>query len=109
MAALPDEVVEQIIADSELTLITPKTRIDREYIWEKVHAARRDGYSSQEEETLLGEVVLAAAIRDHDGVPVGAIHIAGSLSDWNADVFCKRFSPLAIEAARALSQWNPHQ
>src|SRR5690606_13355949 len=37
------------------------------------------------------------------------IHIAGSLSEWNAGVFCKRFSPLAIEAARALSQWNPHQ
>src|SRR3546814_13990161 len=109
MAGLPDEVVEQIIADSELTMITPKTQLAPEQIWEKVHAARRDGYSFQQEEALLGEVVLAAAIRGHDGAPVGAIHIAGSLSDWNAEDFCKHFSPLAIEAARALSMWNSQQ
>ncbi|HEY0297534.1 MAG TPA: IclR family transcriptional regulator [Bordetella sp.] len=109
MAVLPDEVVEQIIADSELTMITPKTRIHPEQIWEKVRDARRDGYSVQEEETLLGEVALAAVIRDHNGTPVGAIHIAGSLGEWASDEFCKRFSPLALEAARALSLWNSHR
>ncbi|MVW70004.1 MULTISPECIES: IclR family transcriptional regulator [unclassified Bordetella] len=110
MAVLPDEVVEQIIADSlPLTMVTPKTLTEPEQIWEKVREARRDGYSFQQEETLLGEVVLAAAIREHNGMPVGAIHIAGSLSEWTVEEFCKRYSPLAIEAARALSQWNAHR
>jgi len=109
MAVLPDTVVEQIIADSELTMITPKTRILPEQIWEKVREARRDGYAFQEEETLLGEVALAAIIRAHSGAPIGAIHIAGSLSEWTTEAFCKRFSPLAIEAARALSQWNSYR
>jgi len=109
MAVLPDEMVEQIIADSDLTMITPKTRILPEQIWEKVREARRDGYSFQEEEALLGEVALAAAIRTHNGMPIGAIHIAGSLSEWKSEEFCRRFSPLAIEAARALSLWNAHR
>lgn len=107
MAALPDEVVEQIIADSmPLAKMTPKTLNLPEQVWEKVHEARRNGYAFQQEEALLGELALAVAIRDHQGTPVGAIHIAGSLSEWTPEEFCKRFSPLAIEAARALSQWN---
>jgi IclR family transcriptional regulator, pca regulon regulatory protein len=110
MAVLADEVVEQIIADSlPLPMITSKTRVEPERIWEKVHEARRDGYAVQEEEALLGEVALAAVIRDYNGAPVGAIHVAGSLSEWTTDEFCRRFSPLAIEAARALSQWNAYR
>ena len=35
--------------------------------------------------------------------PIGAVHIAGSLSEWSVEDFRRRFAPLAIEAARAVS------
>ncbi|AKQ57707.1 transcriptional regulator [Bordetella hinzii] len=106
LALLDDEVIHDIMAHADLKPITPKTRLEPERIWEKIREARRDGYAFQEEEALLGEVALAAAIRNHAGQPVGAVHIAGSLSEWSSEEFRKRFCPLAIEAARALSAWK---
>jgi hypothetical protein len=34
---------------------------------------------------------------------LGAIHIAGSLSEWSAEDFARRAAPIAQEAARAIS------
>jgi IclR family transcriptional regulator, pca regulon regulatory protein len=102
LACLPDDIVADILARSEPRPITPKSITDMDLVWEKVREARRDGYAFASEEALLGEIVLAAAIRNGAGLPVGAVHIAGSLSDWSTGDFRQRFAPLAIEAARAL-------
>lgn len=103
LALLPDHVIDDVIATGSPTRMTPKTRTTPEAIWEAIHDVRRDGYAFAEEEALLGEVALAAAITNSRGQPIGAIHIAGSLSEWSGEEFCKRFSPLVIEATRALS------
>lgn len=103
LAQLSDDLVTDILARSELRPITPKSIVDRDAVWEKIQEARRDGYAFASEEALLGEIVLAASIRNNVGLPIGAVHIAGSMSDWSAGDFRKRFAPLAIEAARALS------
>jgi IclR family transcriptional regulator, pca regulon regulatory protein len=103
MAHLPDERVDDILSRSILKPMTPKTETDPARVWEKVRDARREGYAFAMEEALIGEVVLAAAIVNGSGNPVGAVHIAGSLSEWSPEDFRKRFAPLAIEAARALS------
>lgn len=102
LALLPDEAVADILTRSDLRPITPKSITTLDELWGKVQEARRDGYAFAAEEALLGEIVLAASIRS-GGVPVGAVHVAGSLSDWSPGDFRKRFAPLAIEAARALS------
>ncbi|WP_118138299.1 IclR family transcriptional regulator [Oceanicella sp. SM1341] len=103
MALLPDERVEDIIARSERRAVTQRTITSPEGIRAKVAEARRDGFAYAEEESLIGEIVLAAAITGPGGLPIGAIHIAGSMSEWTAEDFRRRFAPLAIEAARALS------
>lgn len=102
MAHLDDAIVDDILARSQFIPVTPKTLVDADAIREKIDEARRYRYSLSVEESLLGEIVLASAIV-HEGLPVGAIHIAGSRADWEPDVFCRRFSPLAIAAAHALS------
>lgn len=104
LARLPEDAVDDILARSDLTPLTPKSKVDPAEIRAKIEEARNDGYAFAAEEALLGEIVLAAAICDGVGVPVGAVHIAGSLSDWSSGEFRKRFAPLAIEAARALSR-----
>lgn len=52
---------------------------------------------------LIGEIVLASAIFEERNTPIGAVHIVGSLSDWDADSFCRKHAPLAISAARMIS------
>jgi DNA-binding IclR family transcriptional regulator len=102
LAHLPDTAVADILARCEWRAHTPKTLLDPEQVLDKVDEARRTGYAVVLEEMLIGEVVVAAAILDRLGRPVGAVHIAGSLAEWPAARFTARFAPLAVEAARAL-------
>lgn len=104
MAHLSDTEVEDVIARSDRREITPKTITDPERIWAKVHEARKNGFALALEEILLGEVAIATAVLAPDGRPLGAIHVAGSLSEWDAETFCRRFAPLAVEAAGAINR-----
>jgi DNA-binding IclR family transcriptional regulator len=61
------------------------------------------GYALCLEEMMLGEIVLACPILEYDGTPVGAIHVSGSLADWDPQAFEERNAPLAIQAARSIS------
>ncbi len=102
MSYLPDEAVDDILNRSSLTPLTPKTETDKRRIKAKIREARQMHYAISLEESLLGEIVLACAILDHNRQPVAAVHIAGSCSEWTSDKFAQRFAPLAIETARAL-------
>lgn len=103
LALLPDERVDDILARSTLAKLTPRTICTIDGVKAKVEEARVRGYALTEEEVLLGEVALAAAIRGPKGEPVGAIHIAGSLGEWTPEAFGARFAPLVMSAAAALS------
>lgn len=104
MALMSDNEVDAILDRSDLRPITQKTICDRNGVKAKIEEARRDGYALALEENLIGEVVLAAAVTDQEGRPQAAVHIAGSLSEWSVEEFRARFSPLALEAAHALSR-----
>lgn len=104
LAALPPAEAEAILEQSDRQQLTPKTVTDLPGLRRKLAEARRDGYALAAEETLLGEIVLAAAVRDREGRPVAAIHVAASLAEWEVETFRRRVGPLVIEAARALSQ-----
>ena len=104
LAQLSDAAVDDVLTRSDRHPLTSKSVVAIDKVWRKVREARRDGYALATEEALIGEVVLAAAILDGPGRPVGAVHIAGSLSDWDVDAFRQRFAPLAVETARALGR-----
>lgn len=104
LALLDDAEAERILDASDLRPLTQKTVFDRAGIRRKIAEARREGFALAIEENLIGEIVLAAAVRGRGGRPVAAVHIAGSLSEWSIEDFRARFSPLAIEAAHALSR-----
>lgn len=102
LSYLDETIARHIIDSSERRPQTPRTITDPEIIMGKVREAARDGYACALEESLIGEIVIAAAVT-RGGTPLGAVHIAGSLSEWEEQEFRRRFAPLAIEAARALS------
>jgi len=103
LALLPDAAVDDILSRSDLSPLTPRTVVTVAGVKARIEEARRLGYAWTLEEALPGEVALAAAIRGPGGAPVGAIHVAGSLSEWTPDDFRARFAPLAVEAAAALA------
>lgn len=104
LACLPDAEVDDILARSELVPLTPRTETDPARIRQQVEQARVLHYGLALEESRLGEIAIASAIVDHDQRPLGAVHIAGSLSDWEEEAFTRRFAPLVIEAAQALGR-----
>lgn len=103
MAHLSDDAVRQLLEASQRKALTSKTITDLDAILAKITEAREDGYACALEESLIGEIVIAASICTSDGQPIGAVHIAASLSEWEPEAFRRKFSPLAIEAARAIS------
>ncbi|MGR4067963.1 helix-turn-helix domain-containing protein [Halomonas sp. LR3S48] len=105
LSKLDDDEVRDIIARSDRTPLTPRTITDPERVMSKVHEAREQGFALAREEILIGEIALGVPIIGHDGRPCGAIHIAGSLSDWHEEAFRDRFFPLAAEAALAISRF----
>ena len=104
MALLSDAEVDDILARSQFIQITVKTITDLAQIREKVQEAREVGYALALEEVVPGEIAIGAAITGPDGRPIAAIHVAGSLSEWQPEDFAQRFAPLAQSAARAISR-----
>jgi len=103
LAQLDDRRIEDVLARSDRRPLTPKTITDLPSLRRKIAEARAAGYALTLEERLLGEIALAAAIVDRAGAPIGAVHVAGSLAEWEPEAFCKRMAPLAIETAKSLS------
>ncbi len=103
MAHLDDATVDDLLARAERPPMTAKTITDIDRIRDLVRTARIDGYALSVEENMLGELNIASAVVNAEGVPVAAVHISGSLAEWTAVAFSNRFSPRVIETARALS------
>jgi len=103
LAALPKAEVNDILKRSDLKPLTPRTIHDPAGIRKKIAEAQQKGYALTVEEGVMGEVVVGSAIIDADGRPAAAIHIAGSLGEWTADKFERKFGPLLAETAQRLS------
>ncbi|PIT06085.1 IclR family transcriptional regulator [Bradyrhizobium nitroreducens] len=103
LSQLPLEQVKDILNRSDLVKVTPKTAIAKEQILARVQEARDAGYAVVVEEMMVGEIACGVAILDDAGKPIGAVHVAGSLAEWSPFDFEKRFAPLAVQAARAIS------
>lgn len=107
LAALPKVEMNDILRRSSLKPLTPKTICDLAGIRKKIVEAQKKGYALTVEEGVMGEVVVGTAIIDADGRPAAAIHIAGSLGEWTALEFEKRFGPVVAEAGQRLSHHRP--
>lgn len=103
MSHMSDEQVDDILARSNSQPLTRKAVTDHDQIRALVRQCRTDGYAVAAEESMLGEINLASAILDHEGRPIAAIDISGSLADWSIDDFARRFAPLLMSGTKALS------
>ena len=105
LSHLPDDRVMDILMRSDRRKLTPRTTVDIDEIMARIRQVRTSGYSLAVEEIIVGEVAVAAAVLDGNGMPVGAIHIAGSLAEWKPEDFVARAGPLVTAAAAGLRQF----
>ena len=103
LSLLPEERARDIVTRSDRRKITPRTVTDIDETLEHVARAREAGYATSLEQVYMGELALGVALTDKDGKPIGAIHVAGSLGEWQLDEFERRIAPLVVAAGRAVS------
>lgn len=102
LALLADAEIDAILARAPLRALTPRSLTDPDAIRAQIAAVRRDGHALALEQVLMGEVAIAMAIPDPQGRPVGAVHIAGSLAEWQPEDFRRRMAPPLAAAIRSL-------
>ncbi len=99
LAHLPPRTAQAILRSTKLEARTPNTLTDASRIMAELKTIREAGFAFQQEEVRKGAVAVGAAVLDRAGVPVGAIHIAGSLSDWDGEAFRRKMGALIIATA----------
>lgn len=104
LACLPDTKIAEIVERSDLTPFTPYTIRDLNEVMQEVRATRERGHSVLCGQLLSHEVAIGAPILDSSSVPIGAIHVAGSLQEWTAESFSDSFGPLIQNAAKTISE-----
>lgn len=102
LSVLTDDAVRSIVNRSTLQAYTSRTETGVDEIMALVAKARVDGFAVVVDEFVQGEVAIGVAIAQ-GGVPLGALHIAGSLAEWTPRTFVDKVVPLATEAARAVT------
>ena len=104
MASMPQEEVDDILARSTLREYTSFTQTDRTVILTRLETIREKGYAVAYQETYLGDISIAAAIRDSHGSPVAAITISTSTLVTTLQDAEESYSSLVAAAAANLSQ-----
>lgn len=102
LSVLPDAAIEDIIGRSALIPYTSATICEPDAILARIVQARADGYAIVVDEFVQGEIALGLALVGRTGMPLGAIHVAGSLSEWTAADFVRHVLPVASEAVQAI-------
>jgi IclR family transcriptional regulator, pca regulon regulatory protein len=85
LSRLPEKQLKAVISRTPLERMTPYTETDQKKLLERVRQAARRGYSVIENETVLGDIAVAAPITDHDGTAVAAVNISVPTTRWTIE------------------------
>ncbi len=107
LSMLPPADALSILKRSDRRAITPHTTWQLPELQNRLAAARSAGYAMAVEEIYPGDISIAAPILAANGTPAGAVSIGVSRIRFEPGVAAERFAPLAIAAARSMSQSAP--
>ncbi|MDR3514196.1 MAG: IclR family transcriptional regulator C-terminal domain-containing protein [Azospirillaceae bacterium] len=103
LARLPEDEARALIETSDRTPLTPHTVTDVDAIMAAIAHARHDGFAVSVQESLVGEIVVAAPVIDAEDRPRAAVHIAMPFAECDEDTIRARFAPMAIATARLIA------
>jgi len=99
----PAEAI-QVIDAADRPMLTPHTIADRDQILELIAQARTDGFSIADQECMIGQIAVAAAVIGERGEPVAAVHCSVSTASWTVERARAELAPLVMETARLASR-----
>ena len=85
LSALPEEERLALLERTRLTPLTPFTVTDPKALLERVRVAARRGYAVIMNETVMGDISVAAPIIDEHGRAVAAINISVPTTRWTKE------------------------
>jgi len=104
LSRLSDEQRREILAQTRLEAITPYTEINPEKLLERVRRVAEKGYAIIVNETVLGDISVAAPVIDHRGLAVAAINIAVPTTRWTVARVEAELAPHVQVAATSISK-----
>lgn len=100
----------EIIRATPMNAVTPYTETDPKLLMSRIDEAAEKGYSIVMNQTLVGDISVAAPITDHHGHPVAAINIAVPTTRWTVEKAEEQLVPHVQLAATSISQAKmPHR
>jgi IclR family acetate operon transcriptional repressor len=102
LAALPDEARQSLIGELDLKRYTANTITDAAALEAEVASTKERGYAVDRVEVEEGVACFGGPVRDHRGLPVAAISVAGPADRLLAKE--DTMGPLVAEAASAISR-----
>jgi IclR family KDG regulon transcriptional repressor len=109
LIGLEEQEMRERLSEVELVELTSHTITDRAELLAELEEARRNGYTTDDEEFAIGLRCVAMPVRDIDGRPVGAISVSMPTPRYSAAVAAEARKALAAaieEAAQRLGRWQ---
>jgi IclR family pca regulon transcriptional regulator len=94
----------EVVRITPMNPITPYTETDTKLLMSRIDEAAEQGYSIVTNQTLVGDISVAAAITNHQGYPVAAINIAVPTTRWTVEKAKEQLLPHVQLAATSISQ-----
>ncbi|SCU75323.1 Transcriptional regulator, IclR-family [Cupriavidus necator] len=104
LSKLPEAQRLEVVRATALTPITPFTETDPDKLMTAIREAGERGYAVAMNQTVVGDISVAAAITDHRGLPVGAINISVPSTRWTLETAQAKLAPHVQVAAMSISQ-----
>jgi IclR family pca regulon transcriptional regulator len=81
----PPHLIEEILGRGDLKPLTRKSMVDSAQLRKRIKAARERGYAIISDETVLGDISVAACVTDQHGRAVAGISIAVPTTRWTVE------------------------
>lgn len=79
------EEIDEVFAKTDFRPLTPYTMTDKAKLRERIQEASEKGYAVVANETVMGDISIAAAITDEHGRAVAALNIAAPTTRWTVE------------------------
>jgi DNA-binding IclR family transcriptional regulator len=104
LATLSDAEALDILRRSNRVAFTEHTQTSIRAVMAEIRQARTRGFALTEQESSLGDISIAAAVRRADGSSTAAVNVSVSTSEWKAADVARKLGPMIRDVARAVSE-----
>lgn len=104
LSAMPVDDARRVLAESSLVKYQPQTKIRIPEIWREIERARAQGYAVCVGESMAGDISIAAPVQRRPGHVDAAVNVSVQEGRWKVDEAVRRFAPLVVQVARAISE-----